>query len=189
VGGSKAGKGQTVPLPGALVYATDDQGTVTGYGITGPDGSYQISTIAPGSYSVVVDLPGYQSASGTATPTYNSALDPTPGSATLNITLTALEGPGSVPSGFALEQNYPNPFNPSTTITFRVPTTGQVTVAIYNIIGQEIVRLMDNVVPAGTYQVSWDGRDAHGRAMTSGVYLYRITADQFTATRKMLMVK
>jgi len=70
-----------------------------------------------------------------------------------------------------------------------VPRPGQVTVAIYNIIGQEIIRLVDNVVPAGTYQVSWDGKDAYGRAMTSGVYLYRITADQYTATRKMLMVK
>ena len=189
VGGSAAGKSQSVALPGAMVYATDAQGNVTGYGITGPDGSYQIASIAPGSYTVVADLPGYQSASGSASPTYNGALDPTPGSATLNITLTALEGPGSVPSGFSLEQNYPNPFNPSTTITFTVPTTGQVTVAIYNIIGQEVVQLVNNVVPAGTYQVSWDGKDAHGRAMTSGVYLYRITADQYTATRKMLMVK
>ena len=187
--GPGTGKTQSSPLSGALVYATDPQGTVTGYALTSSNGSYQIAGIAPGSYTVVVDRPGFESASGTAAPTYDNVLSPSPGSATLNITLTALEGPGEVPSGFSLEQNYPNPFNPSTTITFSVPASGQVTVAIYNIIGQEIVRLVDNVVPAGTYQVSWDGKDAFGRAMTSGVYLYRITADHYTATRKMLMVK
>ena len=188
--GSPIGKTQSEPLPGAFVYALDAQGTVTGYGLTASDGSYEISGIAPGTYTVQVDRPGYETAAGTASPDYNSELIPAQGSATLNLTLVSLiEGPGAVPSGFSLEQNYPNPFNPTTTITFSVPTLGQVSVTVYNIIGQEIIRLVDGVVPAGTYQVSWDGRDAFGRAMTSGVYLYRITADQYTATRKMLMVK
>ena len=103
--------------------------------------------------------------------------------------LTAVAGPVVVPHDFRLEQNYPNPFNPSTTIAFAVPARGDVKLTVYNLAGQKTLRLVDEVLKAGRHTVSWDGRDAHGRELASGVYIYRLKTGDRSATRKLLMLK
>ncbi len=90
----------------------------------------------------------------------------------------------TLPTEYSLSQNYPNPFNPATTISFSLPAAGHVTVKVYNSIGQEVATLIDEDRPAGAHQVLWDATK-----FASGVYLYRLTSDGFTETKKMLLMK
>ncbi len=94
-----------------------------------------------------------------------------------------------VPTAFALEQNYPNPFNPSTTIVYQLPDEREVTLTVYNILGQVVKSLVSGTQKAGTYTVRWDGTNDHGMAVGTGIYLYRIQAGTFRETRKMIMMK
>jgi hypothetical protein len=103
---------------------------------------------------------------------------------------TRLARADQIPSAFRLGQNYPNPFNPATTIRFELAEPAQVTLSVYNLLGQEVVRLLDNApFAAGFHQVRWDGRNTDGRPTVSGVYLYRLQAGVFVASRKMLLLK
>ena len=96
---------------------------------------------------------------------------------------------GGIPTEFALKQNYPNPFNPSTQITFALPKLSQVRLTIYNISGEVIATLVNDVMPAGNYNVVWNGKNSDGKTVSTGLYLYRIDTGDFKATKKMLMVK
>ncbi len=93
------------------------------------------------------------------------------------------------PEEFALLQNYPNPFNPSTKITFRLDAPANIVLAIYDINGREVRRLMDGNRGAGEHSVVWDGNDASGAILTSGTYFYRLQAGTKMATGKMALVK
>ena len=95
----------------------------------------------------------------------------------------------ALPGGFALEQNYPNPFNSTTTIRFSLPTYNPVQVHIYNLLGRRVREWNLAAVPAGTYELEWDGANASGLEVASGVYFYRITAGPYTASKKMLLLK
>ena len=95
----------------------------------------------------------------------------------------------SVPSQYALNQNYPNPFNPSTEISFDLPKSAHVTLVIFNMLGQEVAHLIEKSLVAGSHRVTWHGYDEHGSSCASGVYLYRLTADNFSATRKLVLVR
>jgi hypothetical protein len=98
--------------------------------------------------------------------------------------------PSAVPARFALHSATPNPFNPNTTITFDVPEQTHILLVVYNLIGQEVARLVDAVKPPGRYTVIWDGRDARRHAVSSGVYLYRLTTDAgFCATKRVTLLK
>ncbi|MFI5237199.1 MAG: T9SS type A sorting domain-containing protein [Ignavibacteriales bacterium] len=90
----------------------------------------------------------------------------------------------SIPTAFKLEQNYPNPFNPSTTIRFSIPESDHVSVKIYNVIGQYVMELVSRVLPAGNYSVDWDAEN-----FSSGIYLYTITTNNSTSTKKMILLK
>ncbi len=93
------------------------------------------------------------------------------------------------PVGWELNQNYPNPFNPSTSIRYSLQHTSQVDVTVYNMLGQVVKTLENGVQAPGVYETTWDGTDAGGRAVASGLYLYRIATDRFTETRKMMLLK
>lgn len=95
----------------------------------------------------------------------------------------------TVPEDFALAQNYPNPFNPTTSILYKIARTAEVKLSIYNLRGQKVRTLVDERQGVGVYRVQWDGRDQFGRAIASGVYLYKLEADNFAQTRKMLLLK
>lgn len=96
---------------------------------------------------------------------------------------------GTLPATFELFQNHPNPFNPTTSIRFDLAAPARVTLAIYNILGQEVIRLADGDFPTGSHSVVWDGRDRDGRTAASGIYIYRISAGDNTACRRMVLVK
>lgn len=95
-----------------------------------------------------------------------------------------------VPFAFDLAQNYPNPFNPETTIQYQLASAGHVKITIYNVLGQKVRTLVDDIRPAGAYKVVWDGRGDNGRTLSSGVYFYKMVAgDQFVKTQKMVLMK
>jgi len=100
--------------------------------------------------------------------------------------------PKTLPAVLTLSQNFPNPFNPSTIIAFSIPQSlshSHAEVVVYNALGQIVKELFSDNLPAGNYTVRWDGTDARGANVASGVYFCRITAGGMVATRKMVLVK
>jgi hypothetical protein len=94
------------------------------------------------------------------------------------------------PLEFGLNGNYPNPFNPSTTIRYSLASDAVVALDIFNILGQHVRTLVSGqLMPAGAYEATWDGRDSQGNVVGSGTYMYRLIAGDFTETRKMIMLK
>lgn len=96
-----------------------------------------------------------------------------------------------LPTAFALNQNYPNPFNPETRIAFDIPVnwSAPVTLRIYNMQGQLIQTLVDGVMPPGRHEVVWNGRDASGQPVATGMYFYQILSGEVKAVKKMMMTK
>jgi bacillopeptidase F (M6 metalloprotease family) len=92
-------------------------------------------------------------------------------------------------NSFVLHQNHPNPFNPATTIRYYLPTAAAVEVTVYNLLGMEIKKLIEERQFAGTHSVVWDGRDRHGNEAPSGVYLYQLKSEKFTQTNKMILLR
>jgi hypothetical protein len=105
------------------------------------------------------------------------------------LTGARLDGIRALPSRYAVLQNAPNPFNPSTEIAFQLPEAGEVSLAVYNLLGQQVRTLAAGRHHAGYHRVVWDGRDAAGRSVSSGVYLYRFVSEGLTETRQMLLLK
>jgi hypothetical protein len=94
-----------------------------------------------------------------------------------------------MPEGFVLDANYPNPFNPTTTISYRLPEGAAVRLDVFNAAGQRVRQLVAGHQPAGNHRVEWDGRDDTGASVASGLYLYRIEAGAFGASRTMILLK
>jgi hypothetical protein len=94
----------------------------------------------------------------------------------------------TIPSGM-LDQNFPNPFNPDTTIRFLLPDEMQVSLQIYNLKGQLITTLIDDYLVSGEHYSVWNGKDSNNKPVASGIYLYRLSTDKQTETRKMLLIK
>ena len=96
---------------------------------------------------------------------------------------------GAAPAAFCAYNNFPNPFNPLTSIKFDLPRAGAVSLRIYDVAGRLVRTLIDQELPAATHTVNWDGTDHAGRRQASGVYYYRLSTVEETATRKMMLVK
>ena len=94
-----------------------------------------------------------------------------------------------VPTSFALLQNYPNPFNPKTRIQYQLPGRADVQLDVYNVQGTKIATLVNEAQAAGTYMLTWSGKDDFGNQMPSGVYFYRISADSYSASKRMMLMK
>jgi hypothetical protein len=104
---------------------------------------------------------------------------------TTNVTSVEADRGATVPDEYALSQNYPNPFNPSTKISFKLPSSTEVTLKVYNLLGEEVITEIDaQVMSAGSYTVSIDAS-----SLASGVYLYKLITPGFTQARKMVLLK
>ncbi len=99
------------------------------------------------------------------------------------------ERPAQLPQEVSLYPNYPNPFNPETTIQYFLARPGRVVLAIYNVLGQEVVVLVDEVQEAGQHAVTWHARTGEGLPVTSGIYFYKVVTGRQSLTRKMLLLK
>jgi hypothetical protein len=108
---------------------------------------------------------------------------------TLDVTGIEDDNDSNLPRDFAIKQNYPNPFNPSTSIEYALPVRSHVAISIYNLLGQKIGMIVDDVKSPGVHSAVWDGKDAYGNDVASGVYFYQIQAGDFVQSRKMLLLK
>lgn len=111
-----------------------------------------------------------------------------------SIPATNVRENGTLPSDFHLEQNYPNPFNPSTSINYSLPEDAFVTVKVYDALGREVKTLISGHQTAESYRIVWNGTDASGRSVASGMYLYRIVATNasgkvFADSKRMMLLK
>lgn len=115
-----------------------------------------------------------------------------PGAANWSV-VTAVESkperPANLPKSYELSQNYPNPFNPITTIKYQLPKSTEVSLKIYNVLGQLVRTLVDEKQFAGYYSIRWDGKDDSGRAVASGIYLYTLRTKEFVKTRKLVIIR
>ena len=117
---------------------------------------------------------------------------------TLTATITTPDGQSwtkeirievGAPKTYKLYNNFPNPFNPSTKIAFELPKASHVSIVIYDVVGREVAKAADADYPAGYTEVTWNGMNRNGIYVSSGVYFYRISADGWNKTMKMVMVK
>jgi len=115
----------------------------------------------------------------------------TAGTDTSTIILTSVgdKDEPALPNGFSLSSNYPNPFNPQTTIVYKIARNANVSLIVYNLMGQQIRTLFKGHRNRGTYTATWDGRNKFGQGVSSGLYFYRLVGDSFVATKKMLLLK
>jgi hypothetical protein len=94
-----------------------------------------------------------------------------------------------IPKEFALYDNYPNPFNPTTQIAVDLPEAATTEITVWNIMGQRVATLYTGDLNAGHHTLNFDGRDSNGKQLTSGMYLYRVAAGKYNATKKMTLMK
>ncbi len=97
--------------------------------------------------------------------------------------------PTVMPLTYDLGNNYPNPFNPTTEIDYAIPVSNQVSIDLFNSLGQKVKTLVDRYLTAGTYHATWDGTDDFGNAMPTGLYYYKMTSSHFNSVKKMLLLK
>lgn len=103
---------------------------------------------------------------------------------------TGMNGmPENHPGSFQLYDNYPNPFNSTTSITYTLPESAHVEINVYNILGQKITNLVNEGKAAGNHQISWNAKNSAGRSIPSGIYFYRMKADEYTKTHRMLLLE
>ncbi len=109
--------------------------------------------------------------------------------ATIQTTTSVAEISNEIPSEFELSYNYPNPFNPSTRFKYALPEGRNVKIIIYDINGSKVTELVNNYQGAGTYEVTWNGKNDLGQQVSSGTYIYQVSAGNFNQTKKMVMLK
>jgi len=108
----------------------------------------------------------------------------------LNNTVLSVEDNSEIsPEQFYLSQNFPNPFNPNTVFEYFLPSKTDVKVEIFNSLGAKVVTLVNGIQPAGKYLTKWNGNDASGNQVASGVYFYRVTTAKNSVTKKMIFIK
>jgi len=97
---------------------------------------------------------------------------------------TGVKKENGIPQSFALSQNYPNPFNPSTSISYHIPQSGSVTLRVFDMLGNSVATVVDEIQPAGSHTVRFNGE-----GLSSGLYFYRLQSGSFTAVQKMTLLK
>jgi len=173
------------------LFDSDDEAVGTPI-VTGADGLFRFTPVA-GTYYVTAQLQGVNL---DGVPYGIQTSDEFVFAGTANVTVPAMDMSEledveeiTIPLVTTLKGNYPNPFNPSTTIAFDLAADGHVSIDVFNIKGQKVKTLTNEMMKAGRYSVVWNGDDNIGRAVGSGVYFYRMTSGQYTKTQKMLLMK
>ena len=103
---------------------------------------------------------------------------------TVETSVTNHEEIKNAPADFVLNQNYPNPFNPSTVISYQLPVSGNVTLKVYDVLGNEVATLVNDEKPAGKYEIRFDAS-----LLSSGIYFYTLKAGSFIETKKLMLLK
>jgi photosystem II stability/assembly factor-like uncharacterized protein len=168
-------------LQDAIVYAKLGN-DFKGYSISKQGGFYQIDSLSTGTYNVICDRMGF----GTL---YRQVLIDNFNQDTINFyyphgLIGITHNETITPDKFYLSQNYPNPFNPATVFQFGLPKTSRVKLVIYDILGREVKTLVDDVLHTGVHKVTWNAS-----SLSSGVYFYRMVTDEYSETKRMVLLK
>ena len=175
----------TVTLEGGTGNVEDVQVTAA-YVNVNPDntGFYEI-TILPGTFDVTATLYGYEPDIATGVVVEEGLI-----TSGVDFTLEAIVGADDIITAKTeLLNNYPNPFNPETNIAFSLKEAGHVMIDVYNMKGQLVKTLINEHLDAAYHVVTWNGKDNSGKSVSSGVYFYKMKAEKYTATKKMILMK
>lgn len=107
----------------------------------------------------------------------------------LDVITSVPKPPAQVATGFKLENNYPNPFNPSTQISFTIAKTSHVSLDVYSILGEHIKNITSKIYDQGNYHFIWNGTNDFGIQVAGGIYIYKLSSDYFTESKKMILLK
>ncbi|MBS1493409.1 MAG: T9SS type A sorting domain-containing protein [Bacteroidetes bacterium] len=164
-----------------MVYLMSGENVIASAPV-GTDGRYTLSTFAKGNYEVFTSIPGF------ASQTKNVDLGTTRGDINFNLDVyrgESVTSPvNSIADKFTLNQNYPNPFNPTTNINFTIPTTGIVKLTVYNSLGKEVSKLVNDLMEPGTYDIQFNAQN-----LASGIYYYTLQVGNNVVTKKMNLIK
>ena len=101
----------------------------------------------------------------------------------------AIDEVAGLPASYALHQNYPTPFNPSTTLEFDLPAAADIYIVVYDLLGKEVVRLVEQRLEAGYHQLIWNGRDRRGREVPTGMYIVLMATPEYRKSIKLVLLK
>ena len=183
------------PVANGVIYAFTADGQVAST-VTNADGSYALDEMPAGSYKIMASTSESPTAFYGGTNAENaSSVEVGNGQSAENVDFN-IEGTtgvddteGVIPSTYGLEQNYPNPFNPETTIRYQLAGKSEVSLKVYNLLGQDVATLVNTTQEPGVYRVQWNGTNQLGQKVATGVYLFQLKAGDFIMTRKMVMMR
>jgi hypothetical protein len=196
-------------IRGTVVQLFDCDDTLVSMMATCTDGYYRFTDLVPGDYYLLFRLPDTGSPYVFSPPDvgdddHDSDVDPATGR-TICFTLNpgdmdiswdagahpdvSAAGEEALPAQALLHPNAPNPFNPATSIAFDLPAAENVTLTVYSVEGRLVKILLQERLAAGRHVSSWNGRDARGRPVASGTYIYRLQAGSYTETKRMVLIK
>jgi len=151
---------------------------------------YGANTLAPGEGAILnIKFQKNKTQAGTSSARIDDAIVVNTMAEELDVQIEPNKVIRSIPQTFSLAQNYPNPFNARTVIKYSLPKDSKVEITIYNILGRKVKTLVNEHQKAGYKTVIWDGKNQKGNEVATGVYFYRITADDFVQSKKMLLLK
>lgn len=169
-------------LQDAIVYAMSGD-EFKGFSVSRSGGPYDVNSLTQGSYRMICDRFGYwQNEKNIVLGSFNPD--------TVNFYMTGINVigidpvSGVIPKTFSVSQNYPNPFNPVTKINFDIPKNSPVKISVFDMLGREVEVIVNTQLGVGRYSAEWNAVN-----YSSGIYFYRISASDFTETRKMILVK
>jgi flagellar hook assembly protein FlgD len=178
-------------LSGVLVAIQNDQGNILGYDLTDDKGGYEINGIGDGNYQVVATKVNFTSQSSRVDINYGTSeimiVDFELEQTVLN--LPDLGQEVTLPDQIMLMPSYPNPFNPVTNIQFSNPSTQEVRLIIYDILGKRVKELVHETLSAGWHTFKWDARDEKGQQVSSGVYFYALETSEQRFVNKLIFSK
>jgi len=177
--------GSVIPANGFLVIIVDDT-AASGFGLSSSGEKVWFEN-ASGTIIDSVDLVAVTDTAASYGRTPNGSANwqiLVPRTRGTSNTLTSVDDDFTTISEYRLNQNYPNPFNPTTTISFTIPTTSNVSLKVFNILGKEVATIINETKNAGNYSVKFDAG-----SLSSGIYFYQLTTDNFTATKKFTLLK
>jgi len=197
VPGSKLGSTVSVPLGQLTASGLANYVQMLGAGVSITSGTDFHLVISVGTPTDTLLVRTESVSNGTHSSTFNGA---TWSAVTQNHRMRAIvtttngpvsvhPGAGETPVTYALEQNYPNPFNPTTEISYSIGEPGGVTLRVFDILGREVATLVNGREGAGSYRVTWNGRNAQNLPVTSGVYFYRLESGSYVKTNRMILLK
>ena len=169
------------PIANTSVIITDADNKPVNFAMTNSQGYYSVTGIVPDDYKVIATKIFFSSDRTEVTMDNDDSMD-------FMLSPSPLGTEESI-SPILFAANFPNPFNPKTTISFNLPVSGQVSIEIFNVLGQKVKSFANASLEAGKNSVVWEGKDDKGAAVSSGIYFYKIKSDAGEITNKMLLVK